>query len=187
MSSRESYRTVLPVFRVIILMWLIWGVENILNLDFSFLGIYPREPFNLIGILVSPLLHGNFGHITSNTLPLFVLGGMLFVFYVRIANWVFISCYFLTGLLVWLFARGGSFHIGASGLVYALAGFLISFGLLKKDFKSLLLSIIVVVMYGSMIYGIFPMDPRVSWESHLFGVITGIGVAIPYSKERKPN
>ncbi len=164
-------------------MWLIWAFEYATSIDLSYLGIYPGEVTNLVGILFAPLLHGDLGHIISNTIPLFVLGLVLYTFYPNIANWVLVSCYFFTGLLVWLFARE-SLHIGASGLVYSLAGFLISYGLFKKDFKSLLISIIIVTMYGGMIYGIFPTNERVSWESHLFGVLTGIGTALSFSRSK---
>jgi membrane associated rhomboid family serine protease len=99
------------------------------------------------------------------------------LFYPLIASRVFLSCYFITGILVWCFARP-TFHIGASGLIYGLASFLMFYGLFRKDFKSLLISIIIVLLYGSIFYGVLPSQPNVSWESHLMGALVGLGNAI---------
>ncbi len=159
---------------MVFLMWLTFSVQRFLDVDLSFLGIVPREPVGLIGVFTAPFLHGNYLHLLSNTIPFLVLGGTLFFFYERIAPRVFASCYFITNLMVWAFARGGgSVHIGASGLIYGLASFLVFFGFFSRNFKSLSISLVVVFFYAGMIYGIFPNQPNVSWESHLFGAIVG--------------
>lgn len=165
-------------------MWAIFSIELYLHLDFGFLGIYPRTLFGLIGILTSPMIHGSVLHLTSNTLPLLFLGATLYYFYDKIAARVFLQCYLFTGVLVWIFARP-FYHIGASGLIYGLAFFLISFGLFRKDFRSLAISIVVVLLYGGIIYGLLPNQPGVSWESHVLGAVVGISTAFTLARVRK--
>ena len=165
-------------------MWAIFSIELYLHLDFGFLGIYPRTLFGMIGILTSPMIHGSVLHLTSNTLPLLFLGGTLYYFYDKIAARVFLQCYLFTGVLVWIFARP-FYHIGASGLIYGLAFFLISFGLFRKDFRSLTISIVVVLLYGGIIYGLLPNQPGVSWESHVLGAVVGISTASTLARVRK--
>lgn len=162
-------------------MWLVYSVEIYLNYDLGFLGIYPRKLSGLIGIVTAPMLHGDATHLASNTFPLIFLGSTLYLFYDRIASRVFFQCYLFPGILVWLFGRP-SFHVGASGLIYALAFFLISFGLFRKDFRSLLISLVIIVFYGGLIYGILPVRQGVSWESHLMGAIVGVATASVFSK-----
>jgi membrane associated rhomboid family serine protease len=106
---------------------------------------------------------------------------VLFLFYDKIAKQVFFQCYFFTNILVWIFARQ-SLHIGASGLVYGIASFLIFFGLLRKDVKSMIISIAILLLYGGLVYGIFPQQPGVSWESHLMGALVGLTTASQLSK-----
>ncbi|MDA1119394.1 MAG: rhomboid family intramembrane serine protease [Bacteroidetes bacterium] len=145
------------------------------------MGIYPRTFSGLAGILAAPLLHSDGLHLASNTLPFIVLGSALYIFYNRIASAVFIQCYFFPSILVWIFGRS-SFHIGASGLIYALAFFLMAFGLFQKNFRSLLISLIIIILYGGLFYGILPANPGLSWESHLMGAIVGVATASAYSR-----
>ena len=163
------------------ILWAVYALGLILPFDLAILGIYPRSFQGMIGILFGPLVHGNVLHLVSNTLPLLFLGIILFLFYDRIANKVFFQCYFFTNILVWIFARP-SLHIGASGLVYGLASFLIFFGVFRKDFKSIVISLIIVVLYGGLVYGIFPQQPGVSWESHLMGALVGLSSASQLAK-----
>ncbi|MBS0001107.1 MAG: rhomboid family intramembrane serine protease [Cyclobacteriaceae bacterium] len=162
-------------------MWATYVLGTMINFDLALLGIYPRTFLGMSGILFAPMIHGSVVHLISNTLPLLFLGTILFMFYDRIARRVFFQCYFFTNILVWIFARP-SFHIGASGLVYGLAAFLISFGIFKKDFRSLIISIIILILYGSLIYGVLPISEGVSWESHLMGALIGIGSASQMSR-----
>ncbi len=162
-------------------MWAIFFLEFEYQVPFSRYGILPRTEIGLIGIFMAPMLHGSVQHIISNTFPILFLGAVLFNFYKPIAKKVFYWCYLFTGLLVWLFARP-SFHIGASGLVYGLAFFLMFYGLFKKDFKSLLISIIAVLVYSGLFYGILPSMSGVSWESHLLGAVVGVLSAFYFSK-----
>lgn len=160
-------------FRLVFIMWAVFSIEFFGQFDFGWLGIRPRTIGGLIGIFTAPMIHGNLAHLLSNTLPLLFLGSTLFFFYGRIGGTVFFRCYVWTNLLVWLFSPRVSYHIGASGLIYGLSSFLIFFGLIRKDFWSLLISIVIFLMYGGIFYGVLPLDPHVSWESHLAGSIIG--------------
>jgi membrane associated rhomboid family serine protease len=172
-----GYKTSLVIpFRIALAMWVLFLIESLSPIDLGFLGVYPRKFTGLIGIFTSPLVHGNLHHIISNTVPLIFLGTMLFVFYSKIALRVFIQCYLFTGLLVWIFGRE-FYHIGASGVIYGLAFFHIFFGFFRKDFKSLAISIFVVLLYGGLVYGVLPSRYGISWESHMFGALIGIGTA----------
>lgn len=170
--------------RLVFLMWAVYYVDKLYPGDFSVFGILPRTVQGLIGIVTAPLLHGSVAHLVSNTMPLLILGTVLYMFYDRIAGRVFLQCYFFTTLLVWLFGRQ-FYHIGASGLIYGLASFLMFFGLFRRDFRSLLISIIIVIFYGSIFYGVLPMQPGVSWESHLFGGIIGFFNAVNTSAYKR--
>jgi membrane associated rhomboid family serine protease len=165
-------------------MWLVFVLTFVYSIDFSGLGIVPRTIPGLIGIFTAPFVHAGPMHLVSNTVPLLFLGITLFYNYQTIAKRVFYSCYLFTNTLVWLLGRPSS-HIGASGLIYALATFIIFFGLFRRDIRSLIISVIVIFMYGSIYYGVLPQDPRVSWESHLFGAITGLLMAWIYFDKRK--
>ena len=175
--------SVIP-FRLVFLMWLVFFLESNYGFGFSTFGIIPRTLIGLAGIFTAPLIHGSVIHLVSNTIPVLFLGAVLFFFYPVIARRVFFRAYFWTNILVWLFARPAN-HIGSSGVVYGLAFFLIFFGLFRRDFLSLFISVIVVLLYGSVFYGVLPTDPRVSWESHFAGALVGIGSAITFSKQKR--
>lgn len=162
-------------------MWLVFFLQEYFEVDLSILGIQPRKGIGLIGVATGPLVHGNLKHILSNTVPILVLGGMLYFFYPRIAGRVFLQAYFFTNFFVWLLARP-FIHLGSSGFVHALAFFLIFLGLFKRDFKTLLISVSVLLVYGSLVYGVFVLDDRISWEAHVFGAIVGIGTAYSINK-----
>lgn len=170
-------------FKLVAVMWGVFFMGNLFGFQTGILGVYPREWFGLPGIISMPLVHGSFAHLISNTFPLLFLGATLFYFYKRIALKILMACYFITGIVIWLFARP-SFHIGASGLIYAIAAFLVFFGIFRKDLRSLFVSIIIIILYGGMVYGILPIQPGVSWESHLFGGAVGTVMAYRYQNYR---
>lgn len=143
-------------------------------------GVQPRTLTGLKGILFSPFLHGSMKHIISNSLPLLVLTVALFYFYRGLAFPVLIFGWLLTGLLTWLIGRGGSVHIGASGIVYLLVSFLFFKGIWSKNARLISVALIVVFLYGSLIWGIFPNEPNISWEGHLSGFLSGIALAFYY-------
>ena len=149
-------------------------------------GILARDTDGLIGVGFAPLLHGSWGHLFSNIPPLAALTFMLFYFYKRIAWQAFSMIYLLTGVAVWGLGRGDVVHVGASGVVYGLVAFVFWSGIFRRNIKSIILALIVLMYYGSMFVGIFPGKEGISWESHLLGALAGIFAAFWY-KNKKEN
>jgi membrane associated rhomboid family serine protease len=164
-------------------MWLVKFVEILFETDFSRFGIYPLAAKGLPGILFSPFIHADFSHLFSNTIPLFFLSLALFYFYSEVAFEVFVWTYFLTGFLVWVGGRE-AWHIGASGVVYGLASFLFFSGIIRRYFRLIALSLLIVFLYGSMVWGLFPgVYKNVSWESHMLGFFSGVVLAVLYRNQ----
>ena len=183
--SRVSFQeSIIVPSRMVFIMWLLFFIEFKFHYNLGFLGIYPRTINGLLGIVGMPLLHGSVMHISSNTAPILILGTTLYYFYPRIANKVFVQCYFFTNILVWIFARP-AIHIGASGLIFGLATFLILYGLFKKDFRSVIISALVIAIYGGMFFQLIPVNPIVSWESHVMGAVVGGANAYLLSSTKK--
>lgn len=174
--------TIIPGIFIFV-MWLVKIIEVLFELDFSRFGIYPLSVRGLPGIVLSPFIHVDFNHLINNSLPLFFLSIALFYFYSEVALKVFIWTFFLTGLLVWIAGRE-AWHIGASGLVYGLASFLFFSGIIRRYFRLIALSLLIVFLYGSMVWGIFPgIYKNVSWESHMLGFFSGVVLSLWYRKE----
>lgn len=183
-SFLESIR--LPVYFTMTI-WLIHIFQIVLNLDLGWWGIYPREAFGLRGILFAPLLHSNWEHLISNSIPFLVCATMIIYFYPRVALRSFVVIYFVTGFCVWLFARTGVFHIGLSYVVYGLVSFVFWTGVFRRSIRSIILALIIVTLYSGMFTGILPtteiLQRNISWESHLIGGIIGIIAAYFYKEE----
>lgn len=156
-------------------------VGEYLELDMRIFANLPRSLSGLTGILFAPLVHIDTFHLLSNLFPIMCLGTVIYWFYPVIATRVFLRAYLVPMVLVWLFARP-TYHVGASGLVYGLAFFLIFYGFFRKDFKSLLISIVILLFFGGLFYGILPGPSEISFESHLAGVLTGGLSAFEFSK-----
>ncbi len=169
-------KSVVIALSVVALLWIILIIDSIIPIDFNQFGIIPRKAEGLKGILFAPFLHLNWSHLISNSMPLVVLLTGLFWLYNKVAIRVLVFSTVIGGGLVWIFGRE-AFHIGASGVIFSLVAFFIASGIFKRDFKAILLAIFVFFMYGGVVWGIFPTQSGVSWESHLFGFITGIGLA----------
>jgi len=167
----------------VFLMWLTRITESLFELDLVSLGIYPLTLKGLPGILFSPFIHEDFRHLLNNSLPFLLLSVALFYFYSEIALRIFSLTYVLTGSLVWLGGRE-AWHIGASGLVYGLASFLFFSGIIRKYYRLTALSLLIVFIYGEMVWGLFPgIYKNISWESHMLGFISGIFLALVYRNE----
>ena len=146
------------------------------------LSIYPRDFHYIAGVFTTVFVHKDLEHISSNSLPMFVCLFGIFYFYKEIALKVTLICHLLTGILIWMFARS-AFHIGASGLVYALVLFVFTSGLIRKNKKLLVLAFIALVFQSGLLWGVFPLEEGVSWESHLFGALVGILLAFLFKNE----
>jgi len=182
---RQRVSVLIPLLFVI-LLWLIQLLQWGAHLDFGVLGIFPRSFSGLSGIIFSPLIHGGWAHLGSNTIPLLVLGFMIIYFYRHIAYRIVLLIWLMDGIGVWLIGRD-AYHIGASGIVYGMASFLFFSGILRKNRELLALSLAVVFIYGSMIWGMFPYVNDISWEAHLVGFLSGIFFAVYYRKEGPPD
>lgn len=158
-------------------LWLIKLVEIRLGLDLAPYGVYPLRASGLAGILWAPLIHGSLSHVFANTAPIIILGTALLYGYPRSAKIVIPITYIGSGVGVWLFARG-AYHIGASGLTLGMLLFVFTIGVLRWDKRAIALALIVSFLYGSTIWGIFPGDPRISFETHFFGAAIGVVLAI---------
>ena len=171
-------------FSVIILI-IIWSVklfEIVFDYDFTEYGVLPRNLSGLIGILFSPLIHSDVNHLLSNSLPVIILCLLIFNFYSQIAKKIFIYLYFISGLWLWCIGRE-SFHIGASGLIYAMASFLFFSGILRKNSQLSAVALLVIFIYGGLFWGLFPIHKNVSWEGHLTGFIAGFLVSFVCRKD----
>ncbi len=154
-------------------LWIVHLMSLLFKEDLSKLGLLPRNLPGLLGILTSPLIHADFSHLISNTIPLIILGWIIFYFYPKLSYLLFVSIYFFTGLLVWIFARQ-VYHIGASGIVYGFVSFLFFSGIFRRDNTSIALALVITFLYGGLVWGMIPGWKGISWESHLFGAITGL-------------
>jgi membrane associated rhomboid family serine protease len=184
--SRISRHTILLKelfpFTFVVLIWLIHVIQGFLETSWADYSLFPRTLHGLAGIFTSPMLHADWGHLLGNTVPLILLGLLLFNNYKEISGKVFWLVYFSNGILLWSFARE-AFHLGASGVVYGIAFFLIFSGFIRKIPRLTMISFLIIFLYGSMVWGVFPFDPHVSWEAHLYGAITGLVLAIALRKE----
>ncbi len=182
MSEKRKliHSIIFPVFFVIVL-WSVKFSEIILGVSFANLGIYPLSLKGLIGIITAPLIHGSISHLTNNTIPFLILSIATFYFYRPLGYRVFFLTWIMTGIWVWCGGRE-AYHIGASGIVYGLASFLFFSGVIRKIPGLAAISLLVVFLYGSMIWGIFPFIPDISWESHLSGGIAGFILSVLYRR-----
>lgn len=165
----------------LLLLWLIKLIEETGGYDFGKFGLYPLDLQGLRGIFFFPLIHGSYEHLINNSAPLLVLSVALFYFYRPIGYRVFLLIYFMHGIWLWFFARD-AYHIGASGLIYGLGAFLFTSGIIRKNTNLLAISLVVAFLYGSMVWGIFPVKEGVSWEGHLTGMVAGIILSYFYKQ-----
>ncbi|WP_406684800.1 rhomboid family intramembrane serine protease [Seonamhaeicola sp. MEBiC1930] len=190
MSDNQQFKfttgvIVYPVFFVLII-WSVMSFEVQFNVNFNEYGIYPLTLKGLRGVLFSPFIHGSIEHLYHNTLPLFVLTMALFYFYRPIAWKILVLGIIVSGFLTWCIGRSSN-HIGASGLIYVLVSFTFFKGIFAKHFRLIALSLLVVFLYGSMVWYVLPIKEGMSWEGHLSGLITGLIFAFVFkNKIAKP-
>jgi membrane associated rhomboid family serine protease len=182
-NKRSSVIKALIVgFLVTLAPWLVFGYEQYYDVHLSEYGVLPRSLSHLYGIFTMPLLHADLQHILSNTPPLFILTSFLYYFYRKFFGWVFMYVYLLAGFWTWIIGRP-DFHIGASGVIYGLTAYVFFSGVWSKNYRLSALSLLIVFLYGSIIWGIFPMEKHVSWEGHMSGFVAGFVLSIYYRKQ----
>jgi membrane associated rhomboid family serine protease len=161
----------------ILAIWLVFFVDALIPAALTEWGLRPRSVRGLAGIPMMPMLHGGFGHLFANTLPLIILLCLLAGSRDNLWRIVF-AIITISGLLLWVFGRD-AIHIGASALIFGLIAFLIASGIIERRFISLGISFLVGLMYmGTVLTGLMPRFGReVSWDGHLFGMIAGALVA----------
>lgn len=174
-----SNRVIIYPFFTVLLLWVIYWVEFRFGFDFTKYGIYPRTISGLRGIILSPFIHSSAKHLYNNTFPTLILMSALLYFYRNISIKVLILGWLFSGFLTWLIARE-AYHIGISGIIYLLSSFIFFKGVLTKYYRLIAVSLIVVFIYGSLVWYLFPVDDRISWEGHLSGFVIGFILAISF-------
>lgn len=171
------------------IIWIVYLLNIIFVFaDFRAFGIRPRTTDGLIGILLSPFLHGSWEHLIGNSIPLFILTFLIVQFYNKLYVPVTIFSIIIGGFSVWLLAQSNSNHIGASGIIFSYIGFLLFSGIFRRSFKSILIGAVIVFLYGGVLMsGIMPGQEGISWQGHLFGAIAGIIAAYVYRKKNRVN
>ena len=181
--QRMLLAAVIPLF-LLLVMYLLKILEVGMDWDFTQLGVYPMQQRGVFGIFAHPLIHSSFRHLLANTLPLFFLTWCLFYFYRHIAPYILFSVWIGCGLLTFLIGKPG-WHIGASGIIYALAFFLFFSGILRKYVPLIAISLLITFLYGGLVWNMFPQFAKetTSWEGHLSGAIAGTLCAIGFMKQ----
>jgi len=157
-------------------------MQTMFDINPSYFGIHPWDIHQWWGIFTTVFVHGNAEHLFSNITALAGLLALLFLFYDKVAVLILIGSWIFTGVLMFFIARPGFFHIGASGVVYAISVFLFTAGVLSQNRSLKIISLIVAIYYGSMIWGLIPLDTKVSWDGHLSGAIAGVLLSLLYVK-----
>lgn len=180
--NRSLPGSALTALAFVALLWLFTWLGQALDLPLYRLGVYPQTLAGLPGIVFAPLIHGSWGHLLSNSFALLVLLTALLYGYPRSARPALLLIWLGSGVGVWLFARA-SWHFGASGLTHGIMFYIFTCGILRRDRPSIALALTVFLLYGGMIWTIFPQQPDISFESHFFGAACGVLAAVLFSRQ----
>ena len=184
-QKNNFWKTAGIVFGLVSVLWIIQLIQYFGGYDFSSFGNRPQQIAGLKGIIFSPFIHASFEHLISNTIPFLVLLIVLLNAYPKVALVVLVFIHLTSGILVWLFAPPYGIHIGISGIIYGIAAFLIASGLFRRDKNSTAIAILVTLIYGGMVFGFLPTQ-GISWQSHLFGALSGVYIAFVLRKRNLP-
>jgi membrane associated rhomboid family serine protease len=164
-------------FAAIAILWLVYFLNFILEIDLRMYGIVPRHTDGLWGILAAPFLHVDIQHLTANSGVLFILLTVSLAYSRAQALKALLTITLLGGALVWLLGMAGSVHIGASGIIFGLIGYLMFLGLFRRNWKAVMISVGITLLYGGALYSLLIYVPGISWSGHLFGFISGVVAA----------
>ncbi len=176
--ARANFRLAVKLaLGFVALIWFIQLLNWALDLGVEDFGVRPRELAGLPGILFAPLMHSGFAHLIANSLPLLIVGTAMLYLYPSAALLVLPAVYLGPGVAVWVFARGGV-HVGASGLIYGLVSYIFVAGMIRRDRRAIAASLLVSFLYGASVWGVLPIEPGVSWETHLAAAVLGLALAL---------
>ncbi len=182
-ERKDFINAIMPPLLLVVMMWLALILEKVGGYHWGIYGVHPLHLEGLRGILFSPFLHADWEHLISNSIPILVLGTALFYFFKNIAWELVVWQFLINGLWLWTIGRPTTYHIGASGLVYSLAFFLLASGFVRRNKGLTMISFGVITLYGSLVWGMFPVQPGVSWEGHFAGFLSGLVLAFFFRKE----
>lgn len=185
--TAEVIRLIKFPLLIVAAIFAVKAAEQWFDWSLIYYGIQPREPGTITGIITAPFVHGDWNHLFNNATGLFAMMLLINAFYPRVAVMTYFFTLIVSGILVWFFARGNSYHIGASGVVYGLVSFVFFTGLFRKNPKSVVLALIMIILYSGLVENLFPNDKKISWESHLSGVIAGFIAAFLFKNIREPD
>ena len=176
--SDDRRQALIVVGAMVVLMWVLEIIDQVGNANLDQYGIKPHEADGLVpGIVSAPFLHAGFGHLEGNTVPFILLGGMIALSGLRRVVLATVTIALVGGLGVWIFASSGTDHIGASGLVFGYAAYLIARGIFSRSMVHLVVGVLVIGVYGTtLLFGLAPRD-GISWQGHLFGAVGGVVAA----------
>jgi membrane associated rhomboid family serine protease len=166
-------RPVIVVGALAAVMWVVEIIDLLPGTDLDRWGIQPRELGGLVGIVTMPFLHGGFGHLLSNTIPFVIMGSLIAAG--GLARFFTVSAIIVVvaGVGTWLLGPDHTVHIGASALVFGYLTYLLTRGLFDHKPTYLLLGLVVLFLYGGVLWGVLPR-PGISWQAHLFGAVGGV-------------
>lgn len=159
-------------------MWALELLDTLLPIPLDQYGIFPRSPLGLMGIIFAPFLHGSWSHLLANTPPFLIFGGIISLGGTGEFWLVTLGCGLIGGLGTWMFSPSNTITVGASGIVFGYFGYLLLRGFFERKFSSILISLAIGIVYGGIIWQVFPSaNPRISWTAHFFGFVGGVILA----------
>ncbi|MFN0031240.1 MAG: rhomboid family intramembrane serine protease [Flavobacteriales bacterium] len=181
-DKQKIFDAILVSIFFMFICWIVFAFEHLLSYNLSSHGLRPRTVEGLAGIFSMHFLHGDFKHISHNTLGFLVLNTFLFYFYRDIAWKVFFYIFLFGPIMLWLVGRSSN-HIGASLLIYGLFAFITVSGFIRKNPPLLRAAFVIIIYYGSLVWYLLPIEPRISFEGHISGFIAGLVCAIAFRKQ----
>jgi len=188
-DKKETYNAAIGALLLVSLPWFVYLIEVFSSVKLTQFGLYPLEWKGLLGIITMPMLHEGLNHLMSNTPSLFLLIFGLFLFYKKKSWQILLYLYLTSGMMTWLMGRADSLHVGASGVVYALAAFHFTIGIIRKVHSQMAFALLIAFLYGGFIWAFFPslyQYTSVSWEGHLSGMLAGIVFAFYFRDSGPP-